>query len=151
MRDSVTLPGTGESVATDEVNDGSGPQQFQLVKLAHGLVGTAELVSSASGLPVQGVGELMEAIQALRMSVQSLNRTLGMVMPDTAGRQRVLLDAITGSLTLGTITTVTTVTGVTTVSTLTNQGQVGGVSANDQVPALMKIAADALRGKITVT
>ena len=145
MPDNVTLPGTGAAIATDEVDDGSGLRQFQLVKLAHGIDGAAALVSSASGLPVQGVGELMEAIQALRMSVQSLTRTIGQVMPDTAGRQRVLLDAITGSLTLGTVTTVTT------VATLTNQGQVGGVSANDQVPALMRIAADSLRGKITVT
>jgi hypothetical protein len=136
MPDNVTLPGTGASIATDEVDDGSGLRQFQLVKLAHGIDGAAVLVSSASGLPVQGVGELMEAIEALRMTVQSLARTVGQVMPDTAGRQRVLLDAITASLTL---------------STLTNQSQVGGVSASDQVPALMRIAADALRGKITVT
>ena len=142
MPDNVTLPGTGAEIATDEVDDGAGLRQFQLVKLAHGIDGAAAMVSSVSGLPVQGVGELMEAIQALRMSVQSLTRTIGMVMPDTAGRQRVLLDAITGSLTLGTVTT---------VSTLTNQGQVGGVSANDQVPALMRLAADSLRGKITVT
>ena len=142
MPDNVTLPGTGAEIATDEVDDGAGARQFQLVKLAHGIDGAAAMVSSVSGLPVQGVGELMEAIQALRMSVQSLTRTIGMVMPDTAGRQRVLLDAITGSLTLGTVTT---------VSTLTNQGQVGGVSANDQVPALMRLAADSLRGKITVT
>lgn len=139
MPDNVTLPGTGAEIATDEVDDGAGARQFQLVKLAHGIDGVAEMVSSASGLPVQGVGELMEAIQALRMSVQSLTRTIGQVMPDTAGRQRVLLDAITGSLTLGTVTT------------LTNQSQVGGASANDQIPALMRIAADALRGKITVT
>jgi hypothetical protein len=136
MPDNVTLPGTGASIATDEVDDGAGLRQFQLVKLAHGVDGAAALVSSASGLPVQGVGELMEAIEALRMTVQSLARTVGQVMPDTAGRQRVLLDAITGSLTLGTVTTVS---------------QVGGVAASDQVPALMRIAADALRGKITVT
>ena len=136
MPDNVTLPGTGAEIATDEVDDGAGLRQFQLVKLAHGIDGAAAMVSTASGLPVQGVGELMEAIEALRMSVASLTRTIGMTMPDTAGRQRVLLDAITASLTL---------------STLTNQSQVGGVSANDQVPALMRIAADALRGQITVT
>ena len=136
MPDNVTLPGTGAEIATDEVDDGAGLRQFQVVKLAHGIDGAAAMVSTASGLPVQGVGELMEAIEALRMSVASLTRTIGMTMPDTAGRQRVLLDAITASLTL---------------STLTNQSQVGGVSANDQVPALMRIAADALRGKITVT
>ena len=100
MPDNVTLPGTGAEIATDEVDDGAGLRQFQLVKLAHGIDGAAAMVSTASGLPVQGVGELMEAIEALRMSVASLTRTIGMTMPDTAGRQRVLLDAITASLTL---------------------------------------------------
>ena len=139
MVDNATLPAAGTLIATDEVDDGSGPRHFQLVKPVFGIDGVAEMVSTANGLPVQGVGELMEAIEALRVSVQSLTRTIGMVMPDTAGRQRVLLDAITGALTLSTVTT------------LTNQGQVGGVSATDQVPALMRIAADSLRGKITVT
>lgn len=66
MPDNVTLPGTGAAIATDEVDDGAGLRQFQLVKLAHGADGAASLVSEANGLPVQAVGELMEAIEALR-------------------------------------------------------------------------------------
>jgi hypothetical protein len=75
-------------------------------------------------------------------------------MPDVAGRLRVVVDAITGSLTLATITTVgtvTTVSTVTTLSTLTNQTQVGGNPAFEQIPALMRLGADSLRRNVSVT
>jgi hypothetical protein len=64
---------------------------------------------------------------------------------------RVAIDAITASLTLATITTVGTVTTVTTVSSVTNQAQMGGFAAQDQVPALMHLSADSLRRNISVT
>ena len=50
-----------------------------------------------------------------------------MPIDPATGRLRVLLDAITASLTLGTITTVT---GVTTLSTLTSMSQMGGIPLN---------------------
>jgi hypothetical protein len=40
---------------------------------------------------------------------------------------------------------------ITTCSTLTNQSQVGGYGANDQIPALMHLSADSLRRNITVS
>ena len=40
---------------------------------------------------------------------------------------------------------------LTTCSTLTNQSQVGGYGANDQIPALMHLSADSLRRNITVS
>jgi len=46
---------------------------------------------------------------------------------------------------------VSTVTTVTTVSTLTNQSQLGGFAANDQIPALMAMRANDLRSNISVT
>lgn len=52
MPDNVTLPGTGTVVATDEVNDGAGLRQFQIVKIAHGADGTATQASATSPLPV---------------------------------------------------------------------------------------------------
>jgi hypothetical protein len=92
-------------------------------------------------------GELVEAIEALRMAVQSLTRSQGLMTVDTAGRVRILLDAISASLTLGTITTVT---GVTTVTTVTGQTNMGGFAAADQVPSLMHLSADSLRRNIVV-
>ena len=103
----------------------------------------------ADAVPVSVAGELIEAIEALRMAVQSLTRSgLGQSMPDTAMRLRVAIDAISASLTLA---TVSTVTSVTTVATVTNQSQIGANSANDQIPALMRMAADSARRNISTS
>lgn len=90
-------------------------------------------------------GELIEALEAMRMAVQSLTRSIGQTMPDVAGRMRIALDAISASLTLATVTTVTT------CSTLTNQTQLGGNPAFEQIPALMRLGADSLRRNIVVS
>lgn len=42
-------------------------------------------------------GELIEALEAMRMAVHSLTRSIGQTMPDVAGRMRVALDAISGA------------------------------------------------------
>lgn len=90
-------------------------------------------------------GELIEALEAMRMAVHSLTRSIGQTMPDVAGRMRIALDAISASLTLATVTTVTT------CSTLTNQTQLGGNPAFEQIPALMRLGADSLRRNIVVS
>jgi len=70
------------------------------------------------------------------LALEQIRDRLG--LPDTAGRLRVVVDAITGALTLATVTTVGTVT---TVTTLTNQAQVGGLLANgDQIAQWNNIA-----------
>jgi hypothetical protein len=88
--------------------------------------------------------EVLEAIQALRMAIQSLDRSIGQAMPDTAGRLRVNIDA-------GTLPTVTTVGTVTTVTAVANQTNIGGYSGTEQIPSLMRLASDALRRNITVS
>lgn len=82
-------------------------------------------------------GELVQAIQALRMLVDSLTRTVGMAMPDTAGRLRV--NAETTVISSGTVTTVTGITNI------------GGLPANQQIPSLMMINANQLRANISVS
>jgi hypothetical protein len=146
MADNVGYtPGSGATVAADEI----GGVLHQRVKLGIGDDGTAVDVSAANPLPVALTqGEVVEALEAMRMAVQSLSRSIGQSMPDVAGRLRVVVDAITGSLTLATITTVGTVT---TVSTMTNQTQVGGNPAFEQIPALMRLGADSLRRNVSVT
>lgn len=142
-------PGAGANVAT-ELDGSSRHHQKAVVEfVAPGGVPTS--VTPTSGMPVEAVGELIEAIEAMRIAVQSMTRTIGLMQPDTAARMRVALDSITAGLTLATITTVGTVTAVTTVSTLTNQAQLGGFAAQDQVPSLMRMAADNLRANILVT
>lgn len=149
MADNVNYNPTGSTqIASDEV----GGVHYQRIKPAFGEDGTATDVSLTNPMPTTITqGELVECLEALRMSLQSLNRTIGSSYPDTAGRLRVAIDSITGALTLATITTVGTVTTVTTCSTLTNQSQIGGISANNQVPALMTMTADNLRRNITVS
>jgi len=141
MADNVVLPGTGVPVASDDI----GGNQFQRVKLVHGADGVNDGdVSTDNPYPITLTqGEVVEALEVMRMAVHSLTRTVGQSMPDVAGRLRVVVDAITGALTLATVTTVTT------VSTVTNQTQVGGNPAFEQIPALMRIGADSLRRNIT--
>lgn len=92
---------------------------------------------------------LTAVIQMMRLTPPERNALMAMTQMastlevGTAGpRVRILLDAITASLTLATVTTVgtvttvstvSTVTGVTTVSTLTNMSQLGGRDATQTI------------------
>ena len=158
-------PGSGATIAADEI----GGVLYQRMKIGIGADGTATDISTANPMPITApnalgvsatgalttteTGELVEAIEALRMAVQSLNRTVGQVLPDSTGRMRTVVEsgsnvAITSLPTLSTVTTVGTVT---TVATTSNQTSMGGIIAVDQVPALMCMAAQGLRRNITVT
>jgi len=142
MADNTTLnPGTGgDNIASDDI----GGIKFQRVKPAWGVDGSAVDTSETSPLPVAAYGELIEAIEAMRFAVQALTRSIGQMMPDTANRMRVNVEA-------GTLPTVTTVGTVTTVATMTNQTQIGGLAATEQIPSLMRLGADSLRRNISVT
>jgi predicted butyrate kinase (DUF1464 family) len=129
MADNVGYtPGNGAVVAADDVNG----VLYQRVKVSLGDDGQA-----GSDLTV----ELLETLQALRITLDAMMRTSGLQLPDSAGRQRVLLDSITGGLTLATVTT---------VSTLQTAGT-GNWNLNEALPALMKLQADCLRYYITVS
>jgi hypothetical protein len=157
MADNTALnPGTGgDVIATDELTTLNGAAssgvKVERVKVGYGADGDLTDVSAANPLPVAAYGELIEAIEAMRMAVQSLTRSVGQMQPDTAARMRVAIDAITTGLTLATITTVGTVTTVSTVSTLTNQTLMGGHPAVEQIPALMRLGADSMRRNISVS
>lgn len=143
MADNVNYNPTGTTqIASDDV----GGVQYQRIKPAFGEDGTATDVSNTNPMPVTIIGELVGAIQTLRMAVNSLTKSIGWVMPDTSGRLRANVEAAV--ISSGTITTVTTVT---TVATLSNQAQVGGYAAQPQIPALMNGGADSLRRNITVS
>lgn len=98
-------------------------------------------------------GELREAIQALRMAVQALSRSIGLGTVDTSGRLRVVAENPTAANLNATVSLAggQTLATLTTLSTLTNQTQTGGFAANDQIPALMHLSADNLRRNITVS
>jgi hypothetical protein len=139
MADNVGYtPGSGATVAADEI----GGVLYQRAKVVVGEDGVATDVSEANPMPMAAVGELIEAIEALRMAVHALTRSVGLAMPDTAGRLRVNVEtgAVTASLAANQ-----------TLTTLTNQTNVGGQPATEQIPSLMRVAADALRRNVTVT
>jgi hypothetical protein len=53
--------------------------------------------------------------------------------------------------TAGNLLMTASLSGGQTLATLTNQTQIGGFAANDQVPSLMAIRASSFRRNITVT
>jgi len=145
MADNVGYtPGTGATVAADEISG----VLHQRVKIGVGTDGVAVDVSEQNPMPMAAYGELIEAIEALRMAVQALTRSgLGQSMPDTAGRLRVLVEQPTAGNLQGTFS----IAGGQTLATLTNQTQIGGLAATEQIPSLMRLGADASRNNIIVT
>jgi hypothetical protein len=152
-------PGTGATIAADEI----GGVLYQRMKIGIGADGTATDLSTANPMPITApnalgvsatgalttteTGELVEAIEALRMAVQSLTRSVGQVLPDSTGRMRTVVESGANMA----ITSLPTLSTVTTVTTMSNQTSIGGIIAADQVPALMCMAAQGLRRNITVT
>ena len=91
--------------------------------------------------------ESLEAIEALRMAIQSLTKTIGQSMPDTAGRLRVLAENPTAA----NLTATVSLAASQTLASLSNQTQIGGIPATEQIPSLMRLGADASRQNILVT
>ena len=134
-------PGSGATVATEDVSG----VHHQRVLMESAVAGVPVDISTSNPMPAALYGEAIEALEAMRMAIQALTRTMGQMQPDTAARMRVALETISGGLTLATITTVST------VSTLTNQTQIGGLAATEQIPSLMRLGTDSLRRNITVS
>ena len=114
MPDNIDIsPGAGATVATDQVGSG---RHYQRVKLTDGAEGSENHASvRVDGTQEVSLSDLNAALYAILEAI-----TRPMSQDPGTGRQRVLLDAITASLTLATISTVTT------VSTVTNQTQMAG-------------------------
>jgi hypothetical protein len=134
-------PGTGAIVAADEI----GGVLHQRVKVGIGGDGEAVDVSTTNPMPIMAYGELVEAIEAMRMAIQSLNRTIGLaqVNPTTG---RMLVD---GSGTTQPISG--NIGSITTLTTLTNLTQLGGQNANSAIPSFERSTGDNLRRNINVT
>ena len=152
MADNVGYtPGTGAKVATREVNYSGEPANAQAV----GLVTfdgaddakTATDISPSNPFPIGAHGELIEAIEALRIAVGSLTRSIGMALPNAQGFPIMEVRQATS----GNLAVTANIAGNQSIATLTNQAQIGGFAANDQVPSLMRLSASALRSNITVT
>jgi hypothetical protein len=136
-------PGSGALIAADDI----GGNLHQRIKVVVGADGVSDGdVSLSNPMPIQGVGELVEQLAAIRVLLQSLSRSVGMAMPDAFGR--LLVNVATGTVAVSALPTLATVT---TVGTLTNQTNIGGLPATEQIPSLMRLGADSLRRNIVVT
>jgi hypothetical protein len=144
-------PGAGATIAADDI----GGVLHQRIKLGIGADGTAVDVSSANPMPVNASnGELVEALEALRMATNSLTKSIGYALPNLQGQPIFEARQATAAnlqMTIGSIAGGQTLAAVTTVATLTNQSQIGGFAANDQIPAFMHLQADSLRRNISVS
>jgi hypothetical protein len=126
-------PGSGANVATDL--DGGAHHQKALIE--HLSDGVPTPASEQAPMPIAAYGELIEAIESMRFALQALTRSIGLMQPDASARMRVNIEA-------GALPTVNL------VSNLTNQTQIGGHPAFEQIPALMRLGADSLRRNISV-
>ena len=124
-------PGIGAEVAADEI----GGVLHQRIKIGIGDDGVAQDVSINNPMPINAQGELIQAIEAMRMAVVSLSRSIGMaqVSPTTG---RMLADA--NAAQSGTWN-------------ITNLATLGGQAANSAIPAFERNTADNLRRNINVT
>lgn len=162
MADNVGItPGSGAKAASREVTYSGETAQVQVVGLAtfegSDDAKTVADVSGSNPLPVAGYGELIEAIEALRMAMHSLTRSaIGQIMPDTVGTANTLMriPVLAQNPTAANLTATVSLAAsqtLATLSTLSNQTQIGGFAAVDQIPALLHLQADNLRRNITVT
>jgi len=152
-------PGSGEQIAVDNIPGG----KVQRVKVMLGPDGVdGGDVSGSTPLPVAAYGELIEAIEAMRIAIASLTKTIGFALPNALGQPIFeARQATAGNLqmtatqaTAGNLQMTATQAGtwnIGTLTTLTNQGQIGGFASNDQIPALMHLQVDNLRRNITVS
>lgn len=154
MADNVTIKdgaGANSVIASDEI----GGVNYQRVKIALGSDGTAVDASATNPIPTAEVGELLEAIEALRFAVGALTRTIGMALPNAQGfpvmEARQATAANLNATVSGTVTSNIGSGTLAALTTLTNQTQMGGWASNYQIPALMHMQADGLRANISVT
>ena len=143
MADNVGYtPGSGATIAADDI----GGILFQRVKPTWGSDGVANDVNETTPLPVTATQELMEAIEAMRMAIHSLTRTIGLAQVNPlTGRMLVDPSGVTSPVS-GTVSANQSGTW-----NITNLATIGGVAANSQVQSFERMTADNLRRNINVT
>jgi hypothetical protein len=143
MADNVGYtPGVGAIIAADDI----GGILYQKVKMIHGADGIAHETADNNPLPVTATQELMQAIEAMRMAIHSLTRTIGLAQVNPlTGRMLVDPSGVTSPVS-GTVSANQSGTW-----NITNLATIGGVAANSQVQSFERMTADNLRRNINVT
>ena len=143
MADNVGYtPGSGATVAADEI----GGVLYQRVKPVTGADGTAVDVSATNPMPMAAYGELIEAVEALRMAVSSI--AINMPIKDATSQVRAVA-AISG--TVSGVSTVSSVSSVSTVSTVSNVATLGNNAAGPIAISIPNGSFHQLRANISVT
>jgi hypothetical protein len=143
MADNVGYtPGVGAIIAADDI----GGILYQKVKMIHGADGVAHETADSNPLPVTATQELMQAIEAMRMAIHSLTRTIGLAQ----------VNPLTGRMLVDPSGVTSPVSGSVTANqggtwNITNLATIGGVAANSQVQSFERMTADNLRRNINVT
>jgi hypothetical protein len=135
-------PGVGATIAADDI----GGILYQKVKMIHGADGIAHETADGNPLPVTAKQELMEAIEAMRMAIHALTRTIGLAQ----------VNPLTGRLLVDPSGVTSPVSGTVSANqsgtwNITNLATIGGVAANSQVQSFERMTADNLRRNINVT
>jgi NADPH:quinone reductase-like Zn-dependent oxidoreductase len=139
MADNVAYtPGAGATIAADEI----GGVLFQRVKPTIGEDGSAVDVSASNPMPTVA----NQSDNLLRMLSRLVKILECNAVVDQQQRQRVTIDAITGSLTLGTVTTVGTVT---TLSTVSAQTTLAGMDREMYINIAKNTYANSIRSQLT--
>lgn len=149
-------PGTGAIVAADEI----GGVLHQRVKLGVGADGVAVDVSADNPMPVELLGisqddplaVIADRADNLLAMLQRLLKTLeSNATVDQQQRQRITLDAITGALTLATVTTVGTVSSITagTLTAVNNLVANAGMDREQYINIARNTYANAIRSQLT--
>ena len=89
------------------------------------------------------VQDLSALLQEVCIRLADIADSVGNLMPDAAGRLRVTAEVVASHA--------VTLASVTTVGTVTNQTQVGGLAANQQIIALTQMAEQALRQNVVIS
>jgi hypothetical protein len=133
MADNTTLnPGTGgDNIASDDI----GGIKYQRVKPAWGVDGSAVDASEANPLPV--ADSRAEDLLAMLSRVVKLLESNAVV--DQQQRQRITLDAIAGSLTLGTVST---------ISSVSNLAATAGMDREQHINTAKQTYASSIRSRL---
>ena len=142
-------PGSGAKVATREVSYSGETALVQVVGLAT-VSGpddatTVQDVSLSNPMPMVA----NQSDDLLRMLSRLVKILECNAVVDQQQRQRITIDAITGSLVLGTVSTVSNLVAVGTVSTVAAQTTLGGMDREMYINVAKNTYANSIRSQLT--
>jgi hypothetical protein len=153
MPDNVAYtPGSGATIAADDI----GGVLYQRVKVTHGVDGIAHETSDSNPYPIK-VMSVNDSLPTVANQSDDLLRMLSRLVKilecnavvDQQQRQRVTIDAITGSLVLGTVSTVSNLGTVSTVSTVAAQTTLGGMDREMYINIAKNTYANSIRSQLS--